>query len=113
MKLTRSFRALVVLAVEGGVASAGLGATSATLNNLDSGSGSISAGVATYYGFSYGGVTLDSTVVATASVDGSGNSVITFTRTSGTWTETDGNSVVTFHVDFSTPILTTGLNFLG
>ena len=112
----KRFRALLVVAAAGiltGTGAPSWAASSALLSALDAGSGSISAGNATYSNFTYVGDPLDTTVLATASVDGSGNSLITFTRTSGTWTELDGHSVITFHADFIVPVASTQLDFVA
>jgi hypothetical protein len=113
MKKLRGVRVLAVAGILAGICNQGWAASSALLSDLDTGVGSISAGNAVYSNFGYGGTTLDSTVVATASVDGSGNAVITFTRTSGDWTEFDGNSVVTFHAAFTVPVTSTVLDFVA
>src|SRR5689334_19493919 len=113
MKKLRGVRVLAVAGILAGICNQGWAASTALLSALDTGVGSISAGNATYSNFSYGGTTLDSTVVATASVNGSGNAVITFTRTSGTWTDFDGNSVITFHAAFIVPVTSTTLDFVA
>jgi hypothetical protein len=86
-------------------------AASTTLDTLLSG-GTLVDGNATYSGFSYGGTTDPATVTVTT-ISSPTTSTITFGRTAGTWTLSDGNSVVNYHVAFTTPVTSMGLDFIA
>jgi hypothetical protein len=89
----------------------GRSAEAVTLDTLLGGA-TFTVGNATYSNFVYGGTTSAATVdVATSQVGD--QSIITFTRTAGTWTELDGNSVISYHVDFAQPINVIGLDFVA
>jgi hypothetical protein len=108
----RGFIALTLLASCG---LAGWGssahAASVTLDTLLSG-GTLIDGNATYSNFTYGGLTDPATVTVTT-ISSPTTSTIQFGRTSGTWTLSDGNSVVNYHVAFSTPVTSMGLDFIA
>ena len=72
----------------------------------------IIAGNATYSNFTYGGITSPATVNLATSTTAT-TSTITFTRTSTPWSLTDGNSTISYHVEFATPITSLGLSFVA
>jgi len=111
MVTKRGLVALTLLAMGGVAAGWGGSAQAVTLDTLLGGS-SFTVGNATYSNFVYGGTTAASTVTVNA-VTSPTTSTITFGRTTGSWTLADGNSVISYHVDFAVPVISTGLDMVA
>src|SRR3954471_23046263 len=81
-------------------------AAQAVTADLLVGAAPFTVGNATYSNFVYGGITPPTSVDVVASTNASGESVITFTRTAGNWTEAagNGNTVINYDVSFAIPI---------
>ena len=107
--ILKKFSCVLLFAATAALAAAPVRA--ATFDTITS-STVITDGNATYSNFTYGGVTLPATVTLTTSTSGP-TSTITFARTAADWSLSDHGSVITYHVDFATPISSLGLAFTG